>query len=85
MYRIYSVKQRPRINAAFYSRNINKRRPRINARQDAAFIRIIDSKGTPQSLLPSQLAILSEPDIKPFCMYWILFTLCIAVVLTCKL
>ena len=80
MYRIYSVKQRPRINAAFYSRNINRRRPRINARQDAAFLRIIDSK-----LLPSQLAILSEPDTKPFCMYWILFTLCIAVVLTCKL
>ena len=31
IYRIYSIKRRPRINAAVQSRNINKRRPRKNA------------------------------------------------------
>ena len=30
-HRIYSIKRRPRINAALESKNINKRRPRIDA------------------------------------------------------
>lgn len=33
---------------------------------DAAFIRIMDSKGTQRSLLRSQREILCEPDTKPF-------------------
>ena len=41
-YRIYSIKRRPRINAAEGSKITNKRRPRINAapnQKNAAFIR----------------------------------------------
>ena len=30
-YRIYSIKRRPRISAALESKNINKRRPRLDA------------------------------------------------------
>ena len=41
-YRIYSIKRRPRLNAADGSKITNKRRPRINAapnQKNAAFVR----------------------------------------------
>ena len=66
VYRIYSIIRRPRINAAFKSRNINKRRPRIDGALWCGVYPIIDSKSTLRSVLQLRLEILSEPSTNSF-------------------